>query len=343
MSNAGKLDMKYHKTMKLVFIFIGIFILTKNSAMAMSCSVNVSSYTLNVGNIIVQRDAVIGQAISSEISGGPSSIYTCTSSGSEGFTSGIKSYLTYNSTASDGRRIYNTGIPGVGVVIGGNPHTCGTSYIGNPRSAPTGIDWVRLCTWSTVPGGVQSWSLNPTVQFYKTASSSSGTLPAQIAGFMAMNSSGGELQPEVPVNITGSVTTVACSINTPNILVPLADVPASDFISVGTTAKPKSFDVGLNCDAGAKVNAKLSGTPNTDTTNTSVLQLTGAGGNNVATGVGIQILYNNSPVALNTNMLLKTSDGGQETFPFTAQYYQTQAAVTAGSANTTATLELTYQ
>jgi type 1 fimbria pilin len=40
---------------------------------------------------------------------------------------------------------------------------------------------------------------------------------------------------------------------------------------------------------------------------------------------------------------LKNSAGGQETFPITARYIQTKDKVTAGSANATATLNITYQ
>ncbi|MNH37426.1 Fimbria adhesin protein precursor [compost metagenome] len=87
----------------------------------------------------------------------------------------------------------------------------------------------------------------------------------------------------------------------------------------------------------------MTGTQNTDTSTTGVLQLTNAGAANVAKGVGIQILYNNTPLALNNNIVLKTSAGGQETFPFVAQYYQTRNPVSTGSANATMTLNLTYQ
>jgi type 1 fimbria pilin len=140
-----------------------------------------------------------------------------------------------------------------------------------------------------------------------------------------------------------SVNVLACSINTPNVQVPLDDVLAKDLTSVGSVAKPTEFDVGLNCDAGARVNVMLTGAQNTDTSVSGVLQLSGAGSAGVATGVGIQILYNNAPLALNNNLVLKTSDGGEEAFLFKAQYYQTKNSVTAGSANAVATLNLTYQ
>lgn len=140
-----------------------------------------------------------------------------------------------------------------------------------------------------------------------------------------------------------NIISAACSINTPNISVPLEDVLAGSLTSIGSTAKPKAFNVGLSCNAGARVNAMLTGVQNTDNSATGVLQLSNAGSEGVATGVGIQILYNNAPMALNKNIVLKTSVGGQEMLPFAAQYYQTKSSVTSGSANATATLNLTYQ
>ncbi|HDC4774722.1 TPA: fimbrial protein, partial [Enterobacter cloacae] len=56
-----------------------------------------------------------------------------------------------------------------------------------------------------------------------------------------------------------------------------------------------------------------------------------------------QLLYNGSPLTLNSRLLLKQSAGGQETLPLTARYYQTLTSVESGSANASATLNLTYQ
>ena len=62
-----------------------------------------------------------------------------------------------------------------------------------------------------------------------------------------------------------------------------------------------------------------------------------------AEGVGVQLVYNTIPLQLNNRILLKQSAGGQEAFPLTARYYQTRAVVKPGSANATATLNVTYQ
>lgn len=49
-----------------------------------------SPYTVDYGNIIVQRDVPVGQAISNEIYGSLAHAYTCVTTGNEGSSSGIK-------------------------------------------------------------------------------------------------------------------------------------------------------------------------------------------------------------------------------------------------------------
>ncbi|HHB1450056.1 TPA: fimbrial protein, partial [Serratia odorifera] len=96
-----------------------------------------------------------------------------------------------------------------------------------------------------------------------------------------------------------TVTQLACSLNASNIQVPLGDVLATEFTGVGTTLKPKAFNVGLNCDANAKINVSLGGTQSAESSDSSILQLTNAGSAGVAKGVGVQLLYNNTPLKLN--------------------------------------------
>lgn len=68
-----------------------------------------------------------------------------------------------------------------------------------------------------------------------------------------------------------------------------------------------------------------------------------SGNAGTAKGVGVQLLYNGSPLVMNGRLLLKQSAGGQETLPLTARYYQTLTTVESGSANASATLTITYQ
>ncbi len=149
------------------------------------------------------------------------------------------------------------------------------------------------------------------------------------------------------LNVTGgSISSVACSITTPTLTFPIGDISASSFgTTVGTipSGGQNTQNLGLNCNAGANINVTLQGTQNPDVGTTSVLALTGQGNADVASGVGVQLVYNGSPLVLNNRIVLKRSAGGQETFPITARYYQTKTSVTTGKANASATLDLTYQ
>lgn len=148
-------------------------------------------------------------------------------------------------------------------------------------------------------------------------------------------------------NITGgSITTLACSTSSGSLSFPIGNIPATSFGStVGTT--PANAQVtqtlGLTCNPGANINISLSGQQNPDVVNTSVLALSGQGGPGVAQGVGVQILYGGTPLNLNNTVFLKQSGGGLESFPIVARYYQTKSAVLPGTANATATLNITYQ
>lgn len=143
-----------------------------------------------------------------------------------------------------------------------------------------------------------------------------------------------------------NIVPIACDLKTPNLTFPIGNIMGTSFGNVvGTTpANAQSTqNLGLECDSYVNINVSLSGNQNPDVANNSVLALNGQGSAGVASGVGVQLLYNGTPLQLNNRIVLKKSPGGQETFPLTARYYQTRTAVTLGSANTSATLNLTYQ
>jgi type 1 fimbria pilin len=150
------------------------------------------------------------------------------------------------------------------------------------------------------------------------------------------------------LDLTGNnaIVPVACSIMTPSLTFPIGDVLVETFSGViGTTPRQggNTQNLGLDCDAAANINISLSGIQNPDVETSSVLALTGQGNEGVAKGVGVQLLYNDVPLELNNRIVLKPSTGGQESLPITARYYQTQTEVTPGTANASATLNLTYQ
>ncbi|HHQ6569069.1 fimbrial protein [Serratia fonticola] len=305
------------------------------------CDTKSTGVTINAPTLVVQRDVPVGARLAApEFSSPLTLLFSCP----EGKTYptgwhllGIKALTVYSGmTAGGGIRIYKTNIPGLGVQLAGlvSAGGPGTGWVGRDDKNQFGF-LSNNGVMRTVTGGA-------VVAFYKIGDMSSGVLTQKV-GSLILGHSGNWVYPEVPVNITGmSVTVLACSLTTPTVAAPLGNVYATAFTGVSSTTGNVDFNLGLNCAAGTKVNVTMNGTQNTDTANTSVLALTGAGSAGVAKGVGAQILYNNTPLNIGTSLLLKTAAGGIETFPFKARYYQTLNNVLPGSANATATLSITY-
>ncbi|MDK9357489.1 MULTISPECIES: fimbrial protein [Lelliottia] len=349
-----EISMKY---IKLVFLlFIGVFLLPGYSFASYSCSPLSGSISVNLNTITVQRDTAVGTLLAT-ITGPNASAYSCyVSNPSSGTTLvlGVQSILGYYGHM-DGISVYRTNVPGIGIGIGGAGSMNGfnyTTYVGDGTSSWYGSDWNSVVVTATYDSKTISSYISPIIKVYKIDDASSGVISGQV-GAVIMGMSNGfntsyvsSWAQDIPLMVTGTINVVACSIKTPTLNFPIGDVLASKFGStVGTTPSDaqNTQNLGLDCDPQANINVSLSGTQNPDVGTTSVLALTGQGDAGVAQGVGVQIVYNGSPLTLNNRIVLKKSAGGQETFPLTARYYQTRTSVTTGTANTSATLNLTYQ
>ncbi|MNG66106.1 Fimbria adhesin protein precursor [compost metagenome] len=289
--------------------------------------------TVSFGDVIIQRDTPAGTVIATKdvaINNLPeekiSDDYCPGSSISANFTNG---WTPLNGIAA-------TNVAGIGVRI---------TYF-----HWTTPDWIlSLNETKSVGGGANSvWLFKNAswkVELIKTGPPASGNLTAgtwaRVSILPATES------PWVVTSLSAlgvnNITALACSLTNTTISVPLGDVQSSAFTGITTTAGDKTFNLGLSCDKDANINVALAGSQNADTADTSVLALTNAGQSGTAKGVGVQLLYGSVPLKLNNNILLKTSAGGQETLPFSARYYQTQTAIGAGLANSSATLNITYQ
>lgn len=291
-----------------------------------NCTFNaLVSYSMNFGNVVVQRDTAVGQILATSTAPVNYQEFAICTGGGNYYDRFI--YLGATSTGIAG--VYATNIPGIGISLmnstsGRAINTSGFSY----HYAPTDPGIYSSATYA--------------MQLVKTGPSASGSLQTGMVGHAWVDDGKDVLTFNL---VGGSVTSLACAITTPNVNVALAPTLASAFNSVNSTRGDTPFTIGLNCDAGARINASLSFTQNTGTANNSVIQLTNAGSPGVASGVGIQLLYGGTPLQNNTNIVLKTSTGGVElpAGSFTARYFQTNATVTTGDANATATLNLTYQ
>lgn len=294
---------------------------------------NPSHARYSIPEIIVERDVQVGEVLWTKSTPFDASVVTCQGNATE--------YRQNQRGAPTGASVGNSQVwtilsagdqaSGIGYVIG---------YDGN-GAAFTGRAWPGNYPFTGTAnlGGTQT-----SMALVVTGEVTSGTLPSGRYGIWTVGDGGPaivvrEFLFDQPVQ----VTKLPCAITTPSIQVPLEDVQGSELTAIGTVLKPQTFNVGLECDAGANISVEMNGIRNTDTSTEGVLQLTNAGAVGVATGVGIQILYKNAPLPFDTTLSLKQSGGGQESFPFVAQYYQTKNPVTPGEANTTMTLNMTYQ
>lgn len=286
--------------------------------------------TVYPGTITVQRDVPVGTVfwsstlpLSNQVIGG------CTADSVTLYYS-----FVYNGAQSSGfTHYYKTPVPGVAMSVTVTGMSGGfLGYYDNPRYVDNFMGPYTIYT-----------DTGTKVSLIKTGPITSGVMPSGQIGLWTADS--GDTFMKLFMGNT-TVNQVACSISTPSLTFPIGDILASRFGStVGfiPTGVQNTQNLGLECDAGANINIMLQGTRNPDVSTTSVLALTGQGNADVAKGVGVQLLYNGTPLVLNNRLVLKRSSGGQETFPITARYYQTKATVSTGKADASATLDLTYQ
>ena len=289
-------------------------------------------YNQAFSNIVVQRDTPVGTEIASVRMGNAADI------SSDG-TCKASLIMTYNGPKTTSlENTFETNIPGVGISLSFSDNA-GNYYASvSPGTITHGGEIYGLGRWI---------SYDAVIHLTKTGPIKSGSLMAGEVSLLLLTGTNGTLYDSQKFNLSGgTVTQVACSITTPQLTFNIGNLLAGKFgTEVGTVPEDSKVtqNLGLECDAEANINVSLSGTQNPDVTTESVLALTGQGSEGTAKGVGVQLLYNNTPLELNKRIVLKKSTGGQETFPLVARYYQTKTTVMPGKADTSATLNLTYQ
>ena len=316
--------------MKFIQAILLLCLLTcwNNSVRAGTCTtITPQASTLSVGTINVQRDAPVGTVIFSGAATYTGSYLTgCSNPLMLGFS------MRYNNAtlSSYGNHVYNTNISGIGIRFSSN------NYFENPTNTFSYNAQTSYVDWY---GG--------RVELVVTGQVSSGALTPGVIGVVTLQGSDGVYRDGLTTQLTsGTINALACSITTPQLTCSIGDISASAFgTAIGTTptGAQNTQNLGLPCTPGPNISVSLGGIQNPDSTNTSVMALTGQGMTGTAKGVGVQLLYNGTPLVLNSRLLLKQSSGGLETLPLTARYYQTLTSVESGAANASATLNLTYQ
>jgi type 1 fimbria pilin len=142
-----------------------------------------------------------------------------------------------------------------------------------------------------------------------------------------------------------AVQATTCSVDPKSLLVNLGDFPLTKFIQVGSYTSWSNFYLTATCTDAVKMNASITSangyTPIKD--GQDALNLTP--GNNNATGVAVQISVGNVAMRYDYPIPFGTDTVPNQPFTmlFRARYYQVSDQVTAGKANTIATIDIEYQ
>ncbi|MEX1843610.1 fimbrial protein [Enterobacter cloacae] len=314
-----------------------------------TCSVKTAATSISPPNITLQRDTPVGAQIGSEILGAQTQFFNCdTGLTSPTYVWGIKSMGTYVTTIAQ-RRVYSTNIAGIGYAVGFvDANDCKLSaYIDGTNSFNAGPDHRAVCntSWGWAKNVIPTGQIKLT--FYKTATTTgSGTVNSAQIVTPVMQDNGSWIGGTYPSPVTMNsftVTTTACSVTNAAVKVPLGNVLSTAFTGTGTTAAEKNFTIDLDCDASTRVNLTLEGAKDSSGA-AGVLALTQETSGTTASGVGVQVLYNNTPVTFGSMFNVGTATAkGAYTIPLTARYYQTADKVAGGQANSLATFTITYQ
>lgn len=194
--------------------------------------------------------------------------------------------------------------------------------------------------------GIQPMQSKALVNFYKTAKTvGSGTVSARHVGsFILRNNLESWHRPESVISIESfTVDALSCTLGSAAIAVKMGEVPVSAFKGPGTSppdGRTKAFNIPLTCPKGASINLQLDGTAHDAAQ--GMLKLDADPSN--ATGVAIQMLYDDKPVTLAKRFKWQTADAeGTYAIPLKARYVQTGNSIAPGVANGSATFTLTYQ
>ncbi len=146
---------------------------------------------------------------------------------------------------------------------------------------------------------------------------------------------------DVTVNITGSVLSVSCDVNTADASkdVDLGTIVAQQYEAAGKNSTSEDVAIGLTgCSNTSTVTASFSGTP--DSTDSDLLAINNVNG--AATNLAVQILDETSnPVALGETLVTNVN-GDTATVAFKLRYKST-GPVTAGNADSTLNVDFAYQ
>lgn len=256
--------------------------------------------------------------------------------GSYAFSS---TYMTTPTSSGYGENIFATGVPGLGFRL--------TGLFKTPSNSSINQVFCSSCrepeyAWSDASAALTQ---KAALQLIVTGTLGAGTVNITThRGRLRYNLTNG-IDATQSWNIgfagTTSVTTSSCTVGTYDTLVDLGTVYTQAFKSVGTTSTSVDFSIGITCNSTSLApTITFSGTKDT---NVSTVFANTKTGNGVATGVGVQLLYNNTAIVPDSAISLGVATSTSEkVYTFNARMYQTLSSASAGSLTAPVTFTLDY-
>ncbi|SNY79615.1 fimbrial protein [Enterobacter sp. CC120223-11] len=243
-------------------------------------------------------------------------------------------YLAFNTplTPTAYANIYATSVPGVGVKVW-------TSFISLTYVGNTPTYWY-LHNSSGGAAGITGIY----IQFYSIGNMTSGriTLPNPLVKAMTSTSQVSPLNTTIynylAIGNQVSVNAPTCTIGNPDQTVQLPQVNGTDLRRNGPGRYPakKSFTINFTCTPGMLLQTKFEGTAMSG--NNDVLANTESGNDNV----GIQMVYNNSPVTLGQNLTVTNNAQASQIMNLDSYYFYKGGSLTSGQIKTVTTFTISY-
>ncbi|MFZ1874900.1 MAG: fimbrial protein [Chania sp.] len=308
--------------MKKLIKGVWLLIVLSGSAWADPCALDgpAAKMAVTIPPLMVQRDLPVGSVIWQQTAEANQPILT----GECETANTLRSNLVGQDSGilSGQSQVYSTGLAGVGYAVSRTPmfnDGWPDNYHEGPPPSPMAYFSLRL----VVTGPISSGVIN--------------------SGEYARKTVNGQVVEQLMISSPITITRQACELNdSRDRVVPLPAVLRSSFSGPGSSQGEKTFQLALTCDAGAQVNIQFDGEADASGT-PGVLALVDQDQPGVARGIGVQLLYNQTPLKLGERLLLETAPAGLRSYPFTVRYYQTQPQVASGEVNAVATFNLTYQ
>ncbi|WP_193099574.1 fimbrial protein [Burkholderia sp. Z1] len=325
----------------------GLLLIAAKGAFAFTCTTVTKNTTIQPKSMVIQRDLPVGSLIA-RVESDVVDTFTCSNTEPKltHQEMGVKGFGTYAGTF-DGKRVWKTNIDGIGYAIGilpvsqcdGNEHWVDGN---NPQNA----DHIVVCNVNGM-FDVRPMRAKALISFYKTDSTTgTGSVSAEWVGsFILKNGQSPTdwFKPESKISIASfDVEALSCTVSNKLIPVDLGEVPIGAFKGPDTSpsAGTKAFSIPINCAKDTSVNLQLDGAAYDAAR--GMLKLDA--GASSASGVAIQLLYDDRPVELAKRFKWQTiHSDGDYAISLKARYVQTDRNVKPGVANGSATFTLTYQ